>query len=187
MPTEPGKGGRRYEPDRRGRIIDTALAVIAEHGIAGTSHRRIADAAGIPLGSMTYYFSGIDEVITAAFTTLSEQWVTRYDDALHAAKSVDEVCGAVAALICGQTPHGRRDMVLLLELYAYMSRRPDCRAVVAAWMTANHQVLARHVGEPTARALDAVVEGIMIHNFVQPGRLPYDEVLPLLRKIAELP
>lgn len=41
MPANP-----RYDPGRRERIIDACLDVIAEHGVAGTSHRRVAAAAG---------------------------------------------------------------------------------------------------------------------------------------------
>ena len=56
MPANP-----RYDPGRRERIIDACLDVIAEHGVAGTSHRRVAAAARVPLGSMTYHFDGMDD------------------------------------------------------------------------------------------------------------------------------
>jgi len=45
--------GRRYDPDRRQRIIDAAIAVVGERGIAGLSHRSVAAAADVPLGSTT--------------------------------------------------------------------------------------------------------------------------------------
>ena len=47
---------RRVDPNRRQRIIDACLDVIAERGVAGTSHRIVAEAADVPLGSMTYHF-----------------------------------------------------------------------------------------------------------------------------------
>jgi len=52
-PRTPTERRRRKDPGRRDRIIDACLEVIAEHGVAGTSHRRVAAAAGVPLGSMT--------------------------------------------------------------------------------------------------------------------------------------
>ena len=45
---------RRNDPARRQRIIDATLAVIADHGTAATTHRRIAETAQVPLGSVTY-------------------------------------------------------------------------------------------------------------------------------------
>ena len=68
---------RRYDPGRRDRIINACLDVIAETGVAGTSHRKVAEAADVPLGSMTYHFSGMNELLHEAFSrfagTASEQ------------------------------------------------------------------------------------------------------------------
>jgi TetR/AcrR family transcriptional regulator, regulator of biofilm formation and stress response len=44
---------RRYDPSRRNRIIDACLDLISQNGVAGTTHRKVADAADVPLGSMT--------------------------------------------------------------------------------------------------------------------------------------
>lgn len=57
---------RRLDPDRRSRIIDAALDVIAEKGVAGTTHRRVAAMADVPLGSMTYRFHSMDELLREA-------------------------------------------------------------------------------------------------------------------------
>ncbi|MFZ2750431.1 MAG: TetR family transcriptional regulator, partial [Propioniciclava sp.] len=59
---------RRSDPDRRARILTSALDVVAEVGVAGVSHRRVATAADIPLGSMTYHFTGMDALLEEAFT-----------------------------------------------------------------------------------------------------------------------
>lgn len=70
--TRPGtRRGRRNDPDRRDRIIDACLDVIAEAGVAGVSHRKIADAAGVPLGSMTYHFDGMSNLLHEAFSRFS--------------------------------------------------------------------------------------------------------------------
>lgn len=47
---------RRYDPERRQRIIDAAITVVGERGIAALSHRAVAAAADVPLGSTTYHF-----------------------------------------------------------------------------------------------------------------------------------
>ena len=61
-------GLRRYDPDRRDRIIAACLDVIAENGVAGTSARKVAEAADVPLGSVTYHFTGMGELLHEAFS-----------------------------------------------------------------------------------------------------------------------
>ncbi|WP_411976740.1 TetR/AcrR family transcriptional regulator [Streptomyces sp. ICN988] len=60
-------------PPRRERILDAALDVIAEHGAIKVTFRRIAEAADVPLGSLTYYFDDMQHLLTDAFTTDREE------------------------------------------------------------------------------------------------------------------
>ena len=52
--------------ERRSLIVDAAAAFALEHGIAALSHRQVAAAAQVPLGSTTYYFASLDELRAAA-------------------------------------------------------------------------------------------------------------------------
>lgn len=52
---------RANDPQRREKIIQATLEAVKLYGIHAVTHRKIATLAGVPLGSMTYYFSGIDE------------------------------------------------------------------------------------------------------------------------------
>ncbi|MDE8740118.1 TetR family transcriptional regulator, partial [Escherichia coli] len=40
------------------KIIQATLEAVKLYGIHAVTHRKIATLAGVPLGSMTYYFSG---------------------------------------------------------------------------------------------------------------------------------
>ncbi|WP_032796765.1 TetR/AcrR family transcriptional regulator, partial [Streptomyces sp. HCCB10043] len=66
---------RRYDPERRTRIIDAALTVIAADGMAGLSHRTVAAEADVPLGSTTYHFASLDELLVAALRRCNENFV----------------------------------------------------------------------------------------------------------------
>lgn len=52
---------------RRREILVAALNVIAEGGADAVTHRRVAAKAGVPLGSLTYYFDSREELIREAF------------------------------------------------------------------------------------------------------------------------
>ncbi len=63
---------RRYDPERRQRIIDAAIRVVGEKGLAGLSHRSVAAEADVPLGSTTYHFATLDELMVAALRQANE-------------------------------------------------------------------------------------------------------------------
>lgn len=63
---------RRYDPERRQRIIDAAIRVVAAKGIGGLSHRSAAAEADVPLGSTTYHFKTLDELMVAALRQTNE-------------------------------------------------------------------------------------------------------------------
>jgi TetR/AcrR family transcriptional regulator, regulator of biofilm formation and stress response len=49
--------------ERREQLIDAATKVIREEGLAKATTRRIADAAGAPLGSLHYCFRGKEDLL----------------------------------------------------------------------------------------------------------------------------
>lgn len=151
---------RRHDPDRRSRIIDACLDVIAAHGVSGTSHRKVAALADVPLGSMTYHFDGLDDLLLAAFTRFAEQQSARYAE--HLADS-DDVRSAVVDLIRDNLTD-QRDLILAQELYTLAAREPSFRVLTNAWMSRSRATLERYLDPLTARMLDAVIEGVTLHR-----------------------
>ena len=76
------RGTRPRGEQTRQKILDATLAVIARDGVRGTTHRAIAQQAGVQLSLTTYYFRDLNELISLAFQafmqrdydTLTEQW-----------------------------------------------------------------------------------------------------------------
>jgi DNA-binding transcriptional regulator YbjK len=54
-------------------ILQSATEILAKNGIKGTTHRAIANHAGIQLSLTTYYFKDIQELVHQAFTLCSSQ------------------------------------------------------------------------------------------------------------------
>lgn len=155
---------RRHDPQRRDRIIDACLDVIAEHGVAGTSHRRVAGAAGVPLGSMTYHFAGMDALLLEAFTRFSRSVSLGFEQRMARASTREEAAEAIIAHIEQDLLGTPRDLTLTLELYTLAAREPDYRRLTHAWMSASRVVLETHLDPTTARMIDALVEGLTIHR-----------------------
>ena len=64
----------RAEPtaDRRTAILDAALHVIGTRGLREATHRAVEAQAGVPHGSVTYYFGSRDGLLAAAVERMRE-------------------------------------------------------------------------------------------------------------------
>lgn len=68
---------------RRQDFVEAAVKVIAEHGAAGATTRRIAAAAGSPLASLHYVFHTKDDLFLAVYVSLMEQTAGKPTDAVR--------------------------------------------------------------------------------------------------------
>jgi DNA-binding transcriptional regulator YbjK len=51
---------------RRQELVTAAAALLRSGGFDAVRHRAVAERAGLPLASTTYYFSSLEELVTAA-------------------------------------------------------------------------------------------------------------------------
>ncbi|EFL14482.1 TetR family transcriptional regulator [Streptomyces sp. C] len=172
-------GARRYDPDRRQRIIDAAIRVVSAKGIAGLSHRSAAAEADVPLGSTTYHFETLDDLLVAALRQANEA----YAPAL-VIREGEDLAGALARLLGEVLEADRGRAELEYELYLAALRRPALRPVAAEWCEAVTAALAEHTDPLTARALVAVMDGISLQVLLT--GTPYDGayVRELLRRVV---
>jgi TetR/AcrR family transcriptional regulator, regulator of biofilm formation and stress response len=166
---------RRRDPDRRGRIIDAALDVIAEHGVAGTTHRMVATHADVPLGSLTYHFANLGDLRAQAFQRHAERMSVLYAAHFEQVESREQLVEAVTAFIHGDAA-GSRDWTIAYELYLSALRDPALRVVTQRWMSTRRAVLERVVDPTTARAADALIEGLALHQALSTSALGRDEI-----------
>ncbi len=157
---------RRHDPQRADRIVDAALDVIAEHGVPNTTHRLIAAAADVPLGSLTYHFSSLEELRARAFTRHAERMAVAYEAHFRDVRGVDDVVEAVTDLVHGDAGADPRDWAIAYELYLAALRDPALRSVTESWMRRSRSVLERFVDATTARGVDALIEGLVMHKIL---------------------
>ncbi|MEJ8647361.1 TetR family transcriptional regulator [Streptomyces sp. MS1.AVA.3] len=158
---------RRYDPDRRQRIIDAAIAVVGERGIAGLSHRAVAAAADVPLGSTTYHFATLDELLVAALRQSNvvclddfARWVDGIDPA---APLAEEVARLVEDTLAGD----RRRMELEYELYLAALRHEAVRPIAAECLDEMVRLLGQRIGDlHTARTVVALTDGLVLQHLL---------------------
>jgi DNA-binding transcriptional regulator YbjK len=164
---------RRYGPDRRRRIIDAAIRVVGRGGIAGLSHRTVAAEADVPLGSTTYHFASLDELLVAALRKAGEGFTAAVrDSGVLTGPEADLAAGLARAT--GRRLGGARTGVKLeYELYLAALRRPALRPVAAEWTDGVVTALSAGTDPATARALVALMDGSCLQVLLTDAE--YDE------------
>jgi TetR/AcrR family transcriptional regulator, regulator of biofilm formation and stress response len=178
---------RRHDPDRKDRIVDAAIEVIAEHGVAGTTHRLIAAAADVPLGSLTYHFSSLEDLRAQAFRRHAERMSVRYAAHLDGVQTHEQLVEAVTDLIHGDAGADAHDWAVAYELYLAALRDPALRAVTETWMRTSRAVLERFVDPATARGVDALIEGLVMHKTLSTSPLPREQVRGIVARAVVQP
>lgn len=166
---------RRYDPDRPQRIIDAAIRVVGERGIAGLSHRAVAAEADVPLGSTTYHFASLEDLLTAALRQVNGEWLTGIEVWARgvdpAAPLADEVTRLVEEWLGGGGDGvrgaDRARVELEYELYLAALRHEAVRPLAAECLDAMVELLERRTGDKgTARALVGLIDGLMLQHLL---------------------
>ncbi|MGY1845401.1 TetR/AcrR family transcriptional regulator [Modestobacter sp. SYSU DS0875] len=179
-----GRPARRHDPQRADRILDAALDVIAEHGVANTTHRLIAAAADVPLGSLTYHFTGLDDLLAQAFARHAERMAVVYEGHFHQVHSTADVVAAVTDLVHGDAGADDRDWAVAYELYLAALRDPSLRAVTESWMRRSRSVLERFVDPVTARGVDALIEGLVMHKVLATSPVDRAQTTEIIARVV---
>ncbi|MFF7246323.1 TetR/AcrR family transcriptional regulator [Embleya sp. NPDC008237] len=66
-----GSGAGTGKVDRRTLMLDASIRVLATHGLRGLTHRAVQEEAGLPNGSVTYYFKTRDQLILAVIERMA--------------------------------------------------------------------------------------------------------------------
>jgi DNA-binding transcriptional regulator YbjK len=168
--------------ERPRRIALAAIEVVADRGVEGLTHRRVAAVAGIPLGSTTYHFATLDDLLAAAIAEAKKATDTELAEwAAKLGPEADLVRLIADYVLDALTNHWDRTVVEH-ELYMAALRRPQLRALSRQWDEAFPAVLSKHIDAVTAQAVAMVVDGMFVRAFIHgmPARDEVEEVLSRL-------
>ncbi|MFI8360619.1 TetR/AcrR family transcriptional regulator [Streptomyces sp. NPDC085612] len=159
--------------DRRDRLRDAAIAVLAEAGGRGLTHRAVDAAAEVPTGTAKNYFPTRDALLRAVAERCLEQY-RAVSAALAGAgpgpADADQLAALLAGLLRNTAGPGRPRVLAMLELQAEGARRPWLAALldpIAAGDFAAYTHLLRAAGLPSgpdrAGALTLALHGAVPH------------------------
>lgn len=137
LPPNPSSAHAQPAPqNRRQLIVQTTLDLIATHGVDAVSHRKVAAAAGVPLGSTTYYFESRSHLIRAAFDhylNLVQRWQSEVGS-----RSADSANALIEFLVAlAQREFEQREYVLAeYEMTLFAARDPALATALNGWYDA---------------------------------------------------
>lgn len=170
------------DPDRRERIVKAAIAVVAERGIHGLTHRTAAAAAGVPLGSTTYHFATLDELLTAALHDAAHANISRLRDWEAGLSSAAELAVELADLTMTFLVGERARTIVEYELYVAALHRQSLRVAAAAWDEAMAQVFSARTDPVTGRLLAAAFCGLLMQGVLRDEAPEPAELLAVFRR-----
>jgi len=161
--------------ERRTEILDGALAVLAEQGMRGLTHRAVDAAAGLPLGSTSYYFRSRAALVTGCVARLLELDLAGELPAFGAAPpDVDAVAAVLARVGVAMATDQRHRTLARYELSLAAVRDPDLRAELVRGGDTIRRLGAATLGalgatDPVMAAdeLAAVLDGLVLTALVR--------------------
>ncbi|GAB3452858.1 TetR family transcriptional regulator [Kineococcus endophyticus] len=171
-----GPGSRARGRARRELLLTATIALVAERGVAGVSHRAVAERAGVPLASTTHYFTSLEEMVGEAVVHAVETELARLrafrerleTDGLTPAAAVDGFVGLVREQSAEST-------AAQFEAYLSAPRSETLRRHVRGLLQetrdlARATLRAAGVHDPAAAAaVVALLDGAALHRIADPA------------------
>lgn len=162
---------------RRSALIEAASQVLAEGGFDAVRHRAVAERAGLPLASTTYYFDSLDELIIAAVEHGGRAELDRGRARLAQLgtkhRDVDAMVELVLDQMLGEDP-GFEVLLLRYERLVTTGRRPYLRPVMRSLQVEFHELLmeifARSgfaIDLKRLKQLIALVDGAVVNALIE--------------------
>lgn len=123
---------------RRGELVEAAAALLVDGGFDAVRHRAVAERAGLPLASTTYYFDSLDDLVAAAVEHHSRAELAdgrrRLEDLATKQRGLDALVELVLELLLGPARGERASdaeaVLLRYERLVATGRRPYLRPLM---------------------------------------------------------
>lgn len=166
---------------RRAALVEAAAKLLVEGGFGAVRHRAVAERAGLPLASTTYYFDSLDDLVTAAVEHHAyaelETGRRRLEELATRNRGVQATVELVLEMLLGpetDDPEADAEAVLLrYERLVATGRRPYLRPLMRTLSVQLNELLTEifaRSGTPVTEAdlerLVALVDGAVVNALI---------------------
>ena len=115
---------------RRYALVTAAAELLCHGGFEAVTHRAVAQRAGLPLASTTYYFSSLDALVEAAIEHIGAVEISALRDRIHELprrrRGADATAELVLDLLAGEPTS--EQLICRYERYIACARHPALRS-----------------------------------------------------------
>lgn len=167
---------------RRAALVEAGAELLVESGFDAVRHRAVAERAGLPLASTTYYFSSLDDLVTAVVEHHSRKELERGWRKLTELATRQRGVATIVELMLDNllgprqaTPEADAEYVLLrYERLVATGRRPYLRPLMRELGHELRELLAevfarsgRPVTEEQLERYIALVDGAVVNALIE--------------------
>lgn len=172
---------------RRTALVEAAVAVLAEQGVRGLTHRAVDAAAGLASGSTSNAFRSRQALVEAVLEHILETERAQLGG-VPPGYDVDAAVASTVQMARFLLGPGRPFTLARHALFAEAARRPAMRAAVTRATEDVVELVAARLNEAgvreatvRARLLLVVLDGVLLDHLVRPDSAPpLEVVLPAL-------
>jgi len=180
---------------RRFALVCAAADLLCEGGFEAVTHRAVADRAGLPLASTTYYFSSLEELIETAVDHLGTAEVTRLrkqvKDLPRRRRGAEAAADLLVDLLAGESH--REQLISRYERYIACARHPAMRGVEVRLLEQRVDAVreamirsGRHARPDMMTALLYSVDGAVVSALVDDRDGPRESVRATLVDVIDV-
>ena len=171
-------GRRERAQQRRQLLIETTVEIIGRDGIDAVNHRRVADLAGVPLGSTTYYFASREDMLVQALEHFGRGEIKALHerfDGLPGEHGAHELIEEFVSFLAPQADDTRARTVAQYTLFGEAARRPALADVARQWneswwglLTGVFEALGAEHPRLEARMFLGMLDGLLLAQLAAP-------------------
>jgi TetR/AcrR family transcriptional regulator, regulator of biofilm formation and stress response len=178
-----GRRGRGpNDPRRAERIVEATMRLIERSGVESLTHRKIAEEAGVPLGSTTYYFKSLDEIIVAALERAIRDDTEKLERWANGIEGPDDVAAALTRRIMEDSADRERE-VMWYRLYLWGATAPATQELSYQWAQLMTTILERVVDRETAEVLSTLYDALLMRVMTSGGRIQEQDVARIIHSV----
>jgi DNA-binding transcriptional regulator YbjK len=167
-----GRAAKQERSERtRGALVQAVVSVLADEGVAGLTHRLVAQRSGASLAATTYYFGGKPDMIAVASDALLRGYFSEFEQIVAGVSGggPDAYRRFVAELAGRAMTDHRTSTIAWCEIMLDGARDPEGRTLARLWFERIGGIWLRAVAgfglpEAAARSGMDVMLGALFHG-----------------------
>lgn len=172
---------------RRSAIIQAGYRVVQSSGLGGLTFRAVAQEAGVPLGSTSYYFADKNALLVEIVRFARDRVFDHYERLALEIEAGRPWIQVLAAHVEWVTTEDHNALVRDYEMFLYGFDNEELLELSRGWIICSNPILSRIMPAEVADSVSYLLEGVFLTSAKTGKSFSAAEVTTLLHRLAGEP